>query len=110
MKKTALGAEELVAWSGHRNGPDLAEKLVQSGRILWALEYTEDSENLFALSDVAPDKRVVLVLGNEVTGVDPGILQHCERTLYIPMRGHKASLNVATAMGIAGYALVNDVA
>ena len=46
-----------------------------------------------------------LVLGNEVTGVDPGVLELCSLTLHIPMRGAKNSLNVATAMGIAAYAL-----
>jgi tRNA G18 (ribose-2'-O)-methylase SpoU len=45
------------------------------------------------------------VVGNEVVGVDPGILELCERVLYIPMHGAKRSLNAAVAFGIAAYAL-----
>lgn len=105
MRKTALGAEKRLPWSSHRNGPILAAELVSSGKRLWALEYTTQSVDIFHLTDGRPSTEIVLVVGNEVTGVDPGILAHCERTLHIPMHGEKASLNVATAIGIAGYAL-----
>jgi tRNA G18 (ribose-2'-O)-methylase SpoU len=48
-----------------------------------------------------------LIVGNEVTGVDPGLLEMCERRVTIPMRGMKKSLNVATAFGIAAYWLTH---
>lgn len=105
MRKTALGAEKLLSWSSHKNGPELAAKLARSGKTLWALERTSDSAELFAQAGKRPDSELVLVIGNEVTGVDPGILEHCEQVLHIPMYGQKASLNVATALGVAGYAL-----
>jgi tRNA G18 (ribose-2'-O)-methylase SpoU len=47
----------------------------------------------------------VLVVGNEVCGVDPGILELCEQIVYIPMAGTKRSLNVAVAFGIAAFTL-----
>jgi tRNA G18 (ribose-2'-O)-methylase SpoU len=46
-----------------------------------------------------------MIVGNEVTGVDPEILAMCDRILSIPMRGEKKSFNVAIAFGIAAYAL-----
>jgi 23S rRNA (guanosine2251-2'-O)-methyltransferase len=48
---------------------------------------------------------IVLVLGHEVSGVDPKILGCCERVLRLPMLGLKGSLNVSVAFGIAAYAL-----
>jgi tRNA G18 (ribose-2'-O)-methylase SpoU len=47
----------------------------------------------------------VLILGNEVTGVDPELLELCDEIFCIPMRGAKKSFNVAIAFGIAAYAL-----
>jgi 23S rRNA (guanosine2251-2'-O)-methyltransferase len=51
------------------------------------------------------EKTVVLIVGNEVCGVDPGILDQCEKILAIPMQGIKTSLNAAVAFGIAVYLL-----
>jgi tRNA G18 (ribose-2'-O)-methylase SpoU len=45
-------------------------------------------------------------VGNEQAGVDPGLLELCETVLALPMAGHKASLNVAVAFGIAAYWLI----
>ena len=39
------------------------------------------------------------------SGVDPGILDQCEKVLAIPMQGIKTSLNAAVAFGIAVYML-----
>jgi tRNA G18 (ribose-2'-O)-methylase SpoU len=47
----------------------------------------------------------VLVVGHEVIGVDPGVLELCDQRVAIPMLGKKHSLNVATAFGVAAYAL-----
>ena len=56
----------------------------------------------FAMSD---SQSPILVLGNEVTGVDPELLDLCNHILYIPMHGRKHSLNVEVAFAIAVYAL-----
>jgi TrmH family RNA methyltransferase len=51
---------------------------------------------------------LVLILGNEISGIDPGILEIADHTLYIPMSGKKTSLNVAVSAGIALYTLQNS--
>jgi tRNA G18 (ribose-2'-O)-methylase SpoU len=58
----------------------------------------------------APARRGVLIVGNEVTGVDPELLDLCEQIFYIPMRGEKKSFNVSIAFGIAAYvwSIVNE--
>ena len=103
LAKTALGADTAVAWSHHRNAVELAHGLVAVGAHLWALETTADATSLFAAGPPPPP--LVLVAGNEVTGIDPDLLSLCEKFVAVPMFGRKRSLNVATAFGIAATVL-----
>ena len=105
IRKTALGAEELIPWTQHWNGVDAAQSLVEKGLELWALEGWSTSENLFEAIQTPIQKPVLLIVGNETAGVDPGILELCRHTVWIPMTGEKRSLNVSVAFGIAAYAL-----
>jgi 23S rRNA (guanosine2251-2'-O)-methyltransferase len=98
--KTALGAEESVPWFYHRNALHAADLLKAQGYALWALEISAGSVSLLDAPPVGP---LALVIGNEVTGVDPELLARCERVVEIPMLGHKRSLNVASAAAIAIY-------
>ncbi len=102
--KTALGAEQALTWSHHPNGVDLAQTLRAEGKRLVALEGGARAEPIFHLKawDATP---VVLVVGNEISGVDPDILDLCDQVVSIPMWGVKESLNAAVAFGIAVYAL-----
>ncbi len=106
LSKTALGAEKTIAWSYHPDAVQQAAALAASGRRLWALEESAGAISLGRQAPPAPGDSVVLIVGSEVAGVDPGVLALCERVLVIPMRGAKGSLNVATAFGIAAYALL----
>ena len=47
--------------------------------------------------------RVALVLGNEGKGIRRNVLEHCDRAVTIPMRGHVDSFNVATAAAVLCY-------
>lgn len=103
IAKTALGAEFTVPWSSHWNGFEIACVLREQGKKLWALETIAGSQSIFDLPHEVDNRPIVLVIGNEVSGIDPGILQQCERSLHIPMLGTKKSLNVASAFAIAIY-------
>jgi len=105
IRKTALGAEELIPWTQHWNGVDAAQSLQEQGLELWALEGCSTSENLFEAIKTPLKGPILLVVGNETSGVDPGIVEHCSHTVWIPMTGEKRSLNVSVAFGIAAYAL-----
>ena len=105
VDKTALGAEQSLPWGYAADGVAMARCLLEEGCRLWALEQEPRAEPLKAIHTSLPTGRLVLVVGNEVCGVDPGILALCERVVYIPMRGGKRSLNVAVAFGIAAFAL-----
>jgi tRNA G18 (ribose-2'-O)-methylase SpoU len=105
LAKTSLGVERTVAWSYHRDGLAAAKSLKESGLRLWALEGGPRSESLFEAVGDLRGPPIVLVMGSEVSGVDPGILAQCERVLCLPMQGVKTTLNVAVAFGIAAYFL-----
>jgi len=85
----------------------LAKGLEKEGWRIWALEEDERGQDISRLKFGRSRTNTVLVLGNEVTGVDPQILDLCEEILFIPMNGRKRSFNVAVAFGIAAYALSN---
>lgn len=105
--KTALGAELTVPWRRHADPIEAAQTCIDEGWSLWALEGGERAVDLFDAQTqaAAHDRAVMLVLGHEVSGVDPRVLALCERVVFIPMLGHKRSLNVSVAFGIAAYAL-----
>jgi tRNA G18 (ribose-2'-O)-methylase SpoU len=110
VAKTSLGAEDSVPWSHHKDAVKLVKGLKKEGFQILALE---DDARAVAIKDEGGkinDKRrnAVLILGSEVTGVDPELLDLCDKILYIPMRGEKKSFNVAMAFSIAAYALTGD--
>jgi len=103
VTKTSLGAEDMVTWSYHKDAVKLVKGLKKEGWKVYALE--EDPRAVSIESVSIPASRGILIVGNEVTGVDPDLLDLCDEIYYIPMRGEKKSFNVAIAFGIAAYAL-----
>jgi tRNA G18 (ribose-2'-O)-methylase SpoU len=103
--KTGLGAEWSVPWSYHTNAVTVVKALKEQGYTVFALESTEASVSLFETTLPDAVKPLALVVGNEVTGVDPEILALCDKAVHIPMLGYKHSLNVSIAFGIAVYHL-----
>lgn len=104
LAKTALGAEKSVRWTYYNNALDAARQLQAEGYQLWAVEGGETAESLFEVT-AEPEATILLIVGNELTGIDPDLLDLCDRVLYIPMYGRKSSLNVEVAFGIAAYQL-----
>jgi 23S rRNA (guanosine2251-2'-O)-methyltransferase len=107
VTKTSLGAEDSVPWSYHKDAVRLVTGLKAEGWKVYGLEEAMRAIPLAAASDFpsAAWVRAVLVVGNEVTGVDPGLLDLCDEVFHIEMWGEKRSFNVAIAFGIAAYAL-----
>lgn len=101
--KTALGAEANVPWRYHADAVAAVTALKNTGAGVWVLEATGDALPLNHGPDLESARPVVLVAGNEVAGVDPGILELADGVVALPMRGIKRSLNVAIALSIAAY-------
>jgi tRNA G18 (ribose-2'-O)-methylase SpoU len=104
--KTALGAEKSIPWEKSKNGVHIASLLKSNGHVLWALEDLPGAIPLFQMELDSENSPIILVVGNEVSGVDPGIIEICDKVISIPMLGKKRSFNVAVAFGIAASFLL----
>lgn len=105
LAKTSLGAEWSIAWKHSLNALNVVQDLKKSGYQILSLEESQDSISIFEFQTKKVKMPMAVVVGNEVTGVDPGILALSDLVLDIPMTGYKRSLNVAVAFGIAVYQL-----
>jgi|SRR5690554_1003536 tRNA G18 (ribose-2'-O)-methylase SpoU len=104
LHKTALGAQETVPWSYHRDPVEVLTALRSKGYALAVLEITDSPKYADDLQlDHFP---LALVLGNEVTGVDDVLVEMADLAIEIPQFGAKQSLNVSVAYGIAVFDLV----
>lgn len=105
ITKTAIGAEKFVDWQAVESVNDKLIALKEEGYLVIGLEQTDRSE---LLPDFAPppDKKVCLVFGNEVTGLDDEILPLIDEFVEIPQYGHKHSLNVSVTVGVTLYAFL----
>lgn len=113
VTKTSLGAEDSVPWSYHKDAVKLVKGLKIEGWKVYAMEDDEravslESDRSHALTDTRASGLHVLIVGNEVSGIDPELLDLCDEIFYIPMRGEKKSFNVAIAFGIAAYAFTRQ--
>jgi len=103
VTKTSLGAEDSVSWSYHKDAVKMVNGLKKEGWKIWALEEDSRAKSISELTSPHIDRSCILIVGNEVTGVDPGLLDLCDEIFYIPMQGEKRSYNVAMAFSIAAY-------
>jgi 23S rRNA (guanosine2251-2'-O)-methyltransferase len=103
LAKTALGAEQSVAWSYHADAVKLVATLQCQHAQVWVLESGNASHSLFDITSLPSASPVILAAGNEVLGVDPGLVEIADRVIHLPMLGSKQSLNAAVALSIATY-------
>lgn len=103
IAKTALGAEEMVNFEYTQNPSTAILKLKGQKYTVAALE--QSSHSVMLQSYKTKPKNIALLLGEEVHGITPELLNLCDVTLEIPMTGKKESFNVSVATGIALYEL-----
>lgn len=103
ISKTALGAEKTIPWKYYKNPEYIIKKLKSSGVKIYALENTSNAR-LF--NKVRYSFPCALIIGHEIRGVKSSVLKLADKVIEIPMLGHKKSLNVATAYGIAIYEII----
>ena len=129
IHKTALGAEDTVAWHHFPTALDAVNSLKQQGYTVYSIEQCEGSTPLQTLQTLPspslqggsgisanedtneqsnyslPAGRVrggsfALILGNEVKGVHQEVVDASDGCIEIPQYGTKHSLNVSTTAGI----------
>lgn len=97
VAKTALGAENYIEWEVSKSISRLINNLKASSYKLFALEQSKKSVDFRKVKIKGP---TAVIAGNEIRGVSKSILDRCDLTAEIPMRGRKESLNVAVAASI----------
>ena len=114
IHKTALGAEDMLDVYSCGDINNELKKMKKQGWQIVGLENNIDEPNLVKInSQEAKEKisdKVVLVLGEEVNGIDYSLYDIIDLFVEIPMRGQKESFNVSVAAGIAIYGILERVA
>lgn len=86
IHKTALGAEDSVAWHYVEDTAEAVRSLQKEGYIVLAVEQVEGSYKLDTF-EFDTNQRYALVMGNEVKGVRQDVVDLCDGALEIPQFG-----------------------
>ncbi|KAL3902620.1 MAG: hypothetical protein SGILL_010763 [Bacillariaceae sp.] len=107
LNKSALGAEKTVA---SRHFPSTQEALIALKEEYpdWALIGMETTENSVDYTKVEYPAQCIVILGNEVTGIDPEVLVDLDHVCELPMFGAKNSLNVAACAPVVLYEIIRQ--
>ena len=99
IEKTALGATQSVNWTYFISTQEAVNKLIKDDYAVFAVEQAEQS---IMLNEFNPRdyKKLALVFGNEVMGVEQQIIDTCHGCIEIPQFGTKHSLNISVSAGI----------
>jgi len=100
IHKTALGAEDTVAWRHFEDTETAVDELKKQGYFVYSVEQCEGSTMLQNFH-AEKGKRYAIVLGHEVKGVKQTVVDMSDGCLEIPQFGTKHSLNVSTTAGMA---------
>lgn len=105
IHKTALGAENSMAWQHVESTVALCQQLKTEGYQLMAIEQAEGSVSLKDFKLQANEKWAI-IFGNEVDGVHNDVLALCDACVEIPQFGTKHSFNVSVCAGIILWELL----
>lgn len=108
IHKTALGAEDTVAWRYFADTLDAVRELKAQGYEVLAVELVEGSHKLGRFR-VEPGRKYALIMGNEVKGVRQDVVDAADGALEIPQYGMKHSLNVSVSAGIVIWDIASQL-
>ncbi len=97
IAKVSLGAEDLVPWEAEEIR-EVIDEVRAEGYAVWGLE---TGEGAVPITECGV-KKLALVLGSEVEGIDAATRAMLDGIVEIPM-DKKRSLNVSVASGVAMY-------
>lgn len=110
IHKTALGAENMLDIYSSDDIISELKNLKKQGWQIVGLENNITDVPIFTIGSKELEAKlkdeIVLVLGEEVNGIDNSLYEIIDLFVEIPMRGQKESFNVSVATGIAIYGLL----
>lgn len=108
IHKTALDSEKTVEWEYFEDTNDAIGKLKAEGFQIFAIEQVENS---IMLPEFDPNKykKIAIVFGNEVKGVQQKVVNNCDGSIEIPQFGTKHSFNISVSAGIVLWDLFSKL-
>jgi len=108
IHKTALGSTESVDWEYTEDTFALVKKLQAENVEIASIE---QAENAIMLNDFIPvkDKKIAVVFGNEVKGVQQEVVSASDHCIEIPQYGTKHSLNISVSCGVVLWDLYQKI-
>jgi tRNA G18 (ribose-2'-O)-methylase SpoU len=108
IHKTAIGAEDNVAWKHFWHPTEVFENYKDGLHI--SIEISKTSQDLFKFciknKELFKEKKgedVFFWFGNEIHGLSQDITKTTKYELHLPMYGKKESLNIASTVCSVGY-------
>ena len=108
IHKTALGATESVDWEYKEDTLSLVKALKSEGVTVASIEQVENSVMLDHFS-FEPNKKLAIVFGNEVKGVQQEVVSESDYCIEIPQKGTKHSLNISVSCGVVLWDLSQKI-
>ncbi|MBI4836642.1 MAG: TrmH family RNA methyltransferase [Candidatus Abawacabacteria bacterium] len=105
VKKTALRGLEGINWVMSETIIDELQSLKKQGYVIYGLEQCHGG---VAYHKQIYDFPAVLIVGEEVSGIEDELLTLCDHVIEIPMFGKAHSLNVSVATGVILYHLLQQ--
>ncbi len=103
VAKTSLGSTDSVPWKYFKTTEEAIEHVKSMNIPIYSIEITPEAQEY---TQVKYPQDIAIVLGHETEGVGRRILEISDKHIYVPMRGKKESLNVATVAGIVIYEII----
>ena len=111
IHKTALGAEDMLDIYSSDDIISELKRLKKQGWMIVGLENNIENNNLARLNEkglkAKISDKIILILGEEVKGIDYSLHDIIDLFIEIPMKGKKESFNFSVAAGIAMYGIMN---
>ncbi|MBI2086198.1 TrmH family RNA methyltransferase [Candidatus Daviesbacteria bacterium] len=106
IKKASINTTEVVEWEYCESALDVIRKLkIDNGQLkIIAVEQSKKSVPYDQFEYKLP---IVLIVGNETTGVSKEVLKMADAIVEIPMFGVNKSLNVMVSLGIVLYKVIS---
>lgn len=104
IHKTALGAEDSVAWKYFQTTNEALVYLREKQVKIFTIEQAERSHPLNQLP--SSEQAIAVIFGNEVDGVAQDVIDLSDGVIEIPQWGTKHSLNISVSAGIVLWELV----
>lgn len=109
LKRTARSTQKWITSETTCNILSTIDSLKKNDFIPIALEITDKSIAIQKI-DFLHLKKILLIIGDESSGVSETVLQQCDLQTHINMFGKNTSMNVSQAASIALYEITKQIA